>query len=55
MTTSRRRKTADGFQCATCGATHKGLPFDYSAPAPDPWLLIAEEDREGGKLTDDLC
>ena len=55
MTPGRRKTTPDEFQCATCGAVHKGPPFDYSAPAPDPWLLIAEEDREGGKLTDDLC
>jgi hypothetical protein len=53
-TKTRRRVHPDGFRCEDCGTFHEGPPFDYFAPAPDPWLTTPAEERDG-TLADDLC
>lgn len=53
--TARTKLHRDGFRCGTCGEFHEGPPFDYAAPAPDPWLVIPEQEREDGMLSEDLC
>ena len=51
----RRLHRKDDFRCSECGQFHEGPPFDYSAPAPDLWLLTPDEEREDVVLSGDLC
>jgi hypothetical protein len=45
------------WTCACCGKEQRGLPLDFSIPAPAPWSSIPEGRREGpeNRLDDDLC
>jgi hypothetical protein len=45
------------WTCACCGKQQTGLPLDYAASAPAPWLSLPEDDpeRQAGRLDTDLC
>jgi hypothetical protein len=47
---------SSGFECATCGESHDGLPTDRGFTLPDEVWAIPEEERgERAKFDSDLC
>jgi hypothetical protein len=47
---------ATGFDCATCGERHEGIPLCFGPQAPAPWFEIPPDERERrAELNSDMC
>lgn len=46
----------EGFECASCGKFHEGIPLDYGFEFPDYYFEVPSEERdERINFNDDLC
>lgn len=43
------------WKCATCGATHVGVPLSWGFDEPVYWSGLSDEERADGHLDTDLC
>ncbi len=47
--------TSDSWQCRSCGREHRGLAFAFGTPAPAPWEVATEAERQQGEINADVC
>ena len=56
MLSGNREDSEDAYVCHECGEVHRGMPLDFSIPAPDLYAGMSEDERANRALiSSDQC